>query len=127
MPYMSPEQVRGETLDGRTDIWSFGCLLYELLTGKVLFEGGSKTDCIAAVLQKEPGWEALPGGVPPTVRLLLRRCLAKDGTRRLQSIADARVELEEAIVDPEVSLRMLGVTRPAHRRGGQCAGHLRRR
>ncbi|MHC5065205.1 MAG: protein kinase domain-containing protein [Planctomycetota bacterium] len=102
-PYMSPEQARGRSIDRRTDIWAFGCLLFECLTGKILFAGESATDSIGAILHKDPDWALLPSDTPPTVLLLLRRCLAKDKNRRLQAIGDARVELQEAIADPTAS------------------------
>ncbi len=99
-PYMSPEQARGRPLDKRTDIWSFGVILYECLTGKRLFHGETATDSMGAIMHRDPDWTALPLDTPPTIRLLLRRCLAKDRKKRLHDIADARVELEEAIADP---------------------------
>ncbi len=95
-PYMSPEQARGRPLDKRTDIWSFGVILYECLTGSMLFHGETASDSMGAIMHREPDWSALPAETPPTVQLLLRRCLAKDRRRRLQAIGDARVELEEA-------------------------------
>ncbi|MCH8153269.1 MAG: protein kinase [Planctomycetes bacterium] len=101
--YMSPEQARGKPLDKRTDIWSFGCVLYEMLVGRQVFPGETATDSIGAILHKEPDWNALPDDTPPTVHLLLRRCLTKDRNHRLHDIADARVELEEAIADPTSS------------------------
>ncbi len=81
--YMSPEQARGKTLDKRTDIWSFGCLLYEMLAGRPVFHGDSASDTIAAILEHEPDWSALPAQTPPAIRRLLRRCLAKDARRRV--------------------------------------------
>jgi Tol biopolymer transport system component len=94
--YMSPEQARGKPVDRRTDIWAFGCLLYECLTGQRAFEGETVTDRLAAVLQSEPDWSRLPAGVPPTVRELLQRCLRKDPRERQRDIGDARVLLAEA-------------------------------
>ncbi len=94
--YMSPEQARGNEVDERTDIWAFGCLLYELLSGKRAFQGESSSDTIAAVLNCQPDWKALPGATPRRIRALLRRCLDKDGASRLQSITDARKTLEQA-------------------------------
>jgi eukaryotic-like serine/threonine-protein kinase len=94
--YMSPEQARGDEVDERTDIWAFGCLLYELLTGKRAFPGEAASDTIAAVLKCEPNLKALPGATPSTVRQLLRRCLTKDRSRRLHHISDARRTLEHA-------------------------------
>ncbi len=98
--YMSPEQARGRPLDKRTDIWSFGVMLYEFLTGACVFRGETVTDSMGAIMHKDPEWALLPKGTPPTIHLLLRRCLTKDRKRRLQAIGDARVELEAAIVDP---------------------------
>ena len=94
--YMSPEQARGKGVDQRTDIWAFGCLLYELLAGKRTFQGETVSETIAAVLEQEPDWHALPAKTPSTIRELLRRCLQKDATRRLENIADARRTIEEA-------------------------------
>jgi Tol biopolymer transport system component/predicted Ser/Thr protein kinase len=105
--YMSPEQARGKPTDRRTDIWSFGCVLYECLTGTSQFRGETVSDSIGAVLHKTPDWSLLPTDTPPIIKLLLRRCLQKDRDRRLHDIADARVELEEAIADPEGSARVL--------------------
>ena len=93
--YMSPEQARGAVVDQRTDIWAFGCLLYELLAGRRAFEGGTVPDAIAAVLEHEPEWQALPAEAPSKVRDLLRQCLQKDANRRLNHMADARAILEE--------------------------------
>ena len=95
--YMSPEQSRGRQADRRTDIWAFGCVLYEMLTGRGVFHGATASDCIAGILEREPDWEALPPGMPPAIRKLLRRCLEKDARRRLHDIADVRIEIEEAI------------------------------
>jgi len=92
---MSPEQASGGDVDERTDVWAFGCLLYELLTGQRAFSGESTQDTIAAVLEREPDWDALPAKTPAKVRELLRQCLQKDAGRRLQHIADARRTIEE--------------------------------
>jgi hypothetical protein len=94
--YMSPEQTRGTGVDKRTDIWAFGCLLYELLTGKRTFHGESNQATIAAALEREPDWQALPSKTPAKIRELLRQCLQKDAGRRLNNIADARRTIEEA-------------------------------
>ena len=94
--YMSPEQVRGEDVDKRTDVWALGCVLFELLTGRRAFGGGTASDCIAAVLEREPNWSALPPATPESIRALLRRCLQKDRGKRLRDIGDARLALEEA-------------------------------
>ncbi len=95
-PYMSPEQARGEEVDGRTDIWAFGCVLYEALAGKRAFSGRTSSDTLAAGLEREPDWEALPPATPPTIRTLLRRCLRKGRARRIHSIVDAGIKLEDA-------------------------------
>jgi hypothetical protein len=94
--YMSPEQTRGQPLDKRTDIWAFGCVLYEMLTGRRPFAGHTVSDTVAAVLGRDPDWAALPASTPARIHWLLRRCLEKDPKRRLHDIADARVELEDA-------------------------------
>ena len=95
--YMSPEQARGQTLDKRTDIWSFGAVLYELLTGRRPFRGETTSDTIAAILSLEPDWRALPETTPAQIRTLLQRCLEKDPRRRLRDIGDARIELEALV------------------------------
>ena len=98
--YMSPEQARGRPLDKRTDIFSFGCVLFECLTGRLAFPGESVTDTLAAILTAEPAWSALPRSAPPRLHSLLRRCLQKDPKRRLRDIADARLEIEDILGGP---------------------------
>jgi Tol biopolymer transport system component len=98
--YMSPEQARGKAVDKRTDIWAFGCVLYELLTGRQAFQGETTTEILAAVLRGEPDWQALPVATAAKIRDLLRRCLQKDLHRRLHDAADARIEIEEALAAP---------------------------
>ncbi|MBD3873516.1 MAG: PD40 domain-containing protein, partial [Acidobacteria bacterium] len=95
-PYMSPEQARGQAVDTRTDIWSFGCVVWECLTGKALFGRETGSDSIGAVLQTDPDWTLLPPSTPHAVRRVLQRCLAKDKDQRLHHIADARIELGES-------------------------------
>ncbi len=95
--YMSPEQARGRILDKRTDIWSFGCVLFEMLTGRTAFAGDTISDTIARVLERDADWSALPPAVPARIVDLLKRCLQKDPSRRLRDIGDARIELDEAL------------------------------
>ena len=102
-PYMSPEQARGKPVDKRTDVWSFGCCLYEALTGRPAFTGETVSDTIARLLEREPVWEALPETTPVALRTLLKRCLRKDSKTRIHDIADVRIELEEVFSAPEES------------------------
>jgi serine/threonine protein kinase len=95
--YMSPEQAKGKSVDRRTDIWAFGCVLYEMLTAKHAFEGETVTDTLAAVIRGEPDWTLLPAPTPQAVRNLLQRCLKKDPKQRLQSIGEARITLDEVL------------------------------
>jgi len=115
-PYMSPEQARGKAVDKRTDIWAFGCVLYEMLAGRRAFDGDTTSDTIAAILEHEPDWSALPPTTPPHVAHLLRRMLDKDLRRRLRDIADARTDLDpsnrseavtaERVAQPRASSRL---------------------
>jgi len=107
--YMSPEQAKGKVVDRRTDIWAFGCVLYEMLTGKRAFGGETVTDTLAAVECAEPEWLKVSKETPAKIAVLLHRCLQKDQKRRLQAIGDARVEIEEACLElkdatPEISI-----------------------
>jgi len=112
--YMSPEQARGRPLDKRTDIWSFGCVLYEAFSGQQAYRGETISDSIAAILKSEPNWKALPETTPLKIRDLLRRCLQKDPHKRLHDIADARIEIEEVLGGP--SAEIVPETRLAPRR-----------
>jgi eukaryotic-like serine/threonine-protein kinase len=94
--YMSPEQAKGRAADKRSDVWAFGCVLYEMLTGTRAFDGEDATDTLASVLKGRPDWNALPAETPPPIRRLLRRTLEKDARRRLSDMADARLEIEDA-------------------------------
>jgi serine/threonine-protein kinase len=110
--YMSPEQACGKELDARTDIWSFGCVLYEMLSGKQPFRGSTITEILAAVVEREPDWAALPPGISPAVERLLRRCLRKDPASRLRDIGDGRMEIEDDLAAPTAGTpREAGVTR----------------
>jgi len=104
--YMSPEQARGKTVDKRTDIWAFGCVLYEMLTGKQAFQGEDITDILAAVVRAEPDWNRLPDNTPLSIRTLLRRCLQKDKTLRMQAAGDARIEIQEALTTPPTAVAL---------------------
>jgi eukaryotic-like serine/threonine-protein kinase len=95
--YMSPEQARGNAVDKRADIWAFGCVLFEMLTGARVFAGNTPSDTVAEVLTREPRWSDLPTSTPAGIRRLLGRCLEKDPHRRLHDIADARIEIEDAM------------------------------
>jgi Tol biopolymer transport system component len=95
--YMAPEQARGRGADKRADIWAFGCVLWEMLTGRTAFAGETVSDTISAILTCEPAWKQLPAGTPAEIRRLLRRCLDKDLVRRLHDIADARLEIHDMV------------------------------
>ena len=101
--YVSPEQAMGDRVDARSDIWAFGCLLYEMLTAKRAFPGVAVADTLGAVMRGEPNWTALPAGTPQEVRTLLRRCLEKDRARRLANIADARLEIDDVLAGHSVA------------------------
>ena len=101
--YMSPEQARGKTVDKRTDVWAFGCCLYEALTGRKAFEGETATDTISAVVRAEPAWDRLPANTPAAIRKLLLRSLTKERNERLADIADARLEIREALKTPQTA------------------------
>jgi Tol biopolymer transport system component len=103
--YMSPEQVLGQPVDTRADIWAFGCVLYELLTGRRPFAGRTVAETMAAIVEREPDWQALPLDTPPDVRDVLQRCLQKDAPRRLQHIGDARAVTEERHQDLDAGNR----------------------
>src|SRR5262249_12046019 len=98
--YMSPEQARGKTVDKRSDVWAFGCVLYEMLTGRRVFDAGEVSDTLAMVLMKDVDWTPIPSTTPPAIRTLLRRCLESDRKRRLPDIGAARLEIDEALAAP---------------------------
>jgi eukaryotic-like serine/threonine-protein kinase len=122
--YMSPEQARARSVDRRTDIWAFGCVLFEMLSGEVAFRGETTTDTLAAVLTKEPDFEHLPASTPVTIRRLINRCLQKDIKKRLQSIGDARIDIDDCLAgrdSGEVSL-----LRADGAQGREAKGQVRR-
>jgi serine/threonine protein kinase len=98
--YMSPEQAKGKPADKRSDVWAFGCVLYEVLTGARPFAGDDISDTLASVLKDEPDWNALPASTPASIRRLVKRCLEKDRRKRLADAADARLEIDEALMSP---------------------------
>lgn len=111
--YMSPEQAKGKSVDRRADIWSFGCVLYEMLTGQKPFEGESVSDTLAAVIKDAPNLERLPATTPRAIRALLSRCLIKDPKHRLQAIGEARISIEEYQANPDASDAVLPIAMPA--------------
>jgi hypothetical protein len=121
-PYMSPEQARGKKLDKRTDIFSFGCLLFECLTGKLVFTGETVTDTLSAILQNDPDWSALPDKTPRRIRELLERCLEKNPRNRLHDIGDARIDLDKSFSAKEWTTSGIRAVETAAR-----AGQLSRR
>src|SRR5262249_54435430 len=98
--YMSPEQARGQAVDKRTDIWAFGCVLYEMLTGRAPFAAATVSDTLAGILDREPDWTCLPADTPSKIGHVLARCLEKEPKRRLRDIADVRFELEDVSLLP---------------------------
>jgi len=121
--YMSPEQARGRDVDKRTDIWAFGCVLFEMLSGRRPFDASTPTDSLARILEHEPDWSALPVATPDSVRRLLKRCLEKDLSRRLRDVGDARLELEDAqSAGPPSSSPAIGARAHSPQRGGWRAG-----
>jgi serine/threonine-protein kinase len=111
--YMSPEQARGKSVDRRADVWAFGCVLYEMLTGQCAFAGEDVTDTLAAVVRADPEWQLLPDAMSPSLRLFMQRCLEKDAKHRVGDVRDIRLALEGAF-EPETNT-------PAGMQGGQVA------
>jgi serine/threonine protein kinase/Tol biopolymer transport system component len=109
--YMSPEQARGLLIDKRTDIWAFGCVLYEMLTGRTAFQRSTLTDTLAVILERDPDWAALPPATPPTLHRILRRALAKDRQDRLRDIADVRFSLEDSAAEARAVEMPIAATR----------------
>ena len=129
--YMSPEQARGRPVDKRADVWAFGCVLFEMLSGRRAFDGDDVTDTLASVVKTEPAWSALPATTPPAIRRLLERCLRKDPARRLRDIADAKLEIDEALSAPEQPVTRHDVIRCRSDRNSRASavdsGHVCRR
>jgi hypothetical protein len=117
--YMSPEQARGLAVDARTDVWAFGCVLYEMIVGRPAFRRATTSDTIAKILEHDPDWQALPESTPASIRRLLTRCLEKDPKRRLHAIADANFELDEALVESKPGVIVKAA--PPQRRIGRWA------
>src|SRR5262249_16787667 len=113
--YMSPEQARGQEVDRRTDVWAFGCVLYELLAGRRAFPGTTFAEVVAAILDREPDWGALPEGTPQALQRLVRRCLKKDRDERLHDIADAGLELKELLTELSSGTALAGSATPQAR------------
>jgi serine/threonine-protein kinase len=116
--YMSPEQARGKRVDRRADIWAFGCVLYEMLTGRRAFSGETTSDILASVIRAEPDWSFLPASVPARIHELLRRCLQKDPKQRLQAIGDARITIQETLSGSSISEGVAGIMLPQVARRG---------
>ena len=122
-PYMSPEQIRGEEADKRADIWAFGCVLYEMLTGSKTFAGDTAGETLAAVIKTEPNWAALPSNLSPTLHTFLTRCLEKDQKQRVRDIGDVRLAMEGAFDNPSAQTAIVStpvVWRPSMAYGGGC-------
>ena len=124
--YMSPEQARGRAVDARTDIWAFGCVLFEMLTGRRPFDGETVTDILGAIVHKEPDWSLLPATLPDSLRRLLERCLAKDQKQRLHNIADVRLEIQDLARAPALGgqshSRRVNAARPARHDHARTSG-----
>jgi eukaryotic-like serine/threonine-protein kinase len=101
--YMSPEQMRGEAVDKRSDIWAFGCVLYEMITGSAAFARQTPSETIGAILERDPDWSLVPATTPAALRNLIKHCLVKDARRRLRDIGDARIQIDEMLLEPSTA------------------------
>ena len=122
--YMSPEQAKGLTVDSRRDVFSFGCVLYEMLTGRQAFQGETVSEILARVIERDPDWSRLPKDTPSEIQHLLRRSLQKDRNRRLQTAADARIEIEESSAKPAIGSASLRCTAGRERLAWSGGGSL---
>jgi eukaryotic-like serine/threonine-protein kinase len=125
--YMSPEQARGKAIDKRTDVWAFGCVVYEMLTGRAAFAGDTLPDTIAAILEREPNWSVLPAATPAPIRRLLLRCLDKDAKRRLRDVGDARTEIDDVLGGATTLAPATSAIAPASTSDAQMVAALVRR
>ena len=114
-PYMAPEQARGKPADKRADLWAFGCVLYEMLTGRRAFPGEDTSETLAAIIKDDPDWRALTQETPASIRRLLRRCLAKDPRRRQSDASGARLEIDEALAEPLADIPVATTSRRRER------------
>jgi len=114
--YMAPEQARGKRVDRRADIWAFGCVLYEMLSGKHAFAGETTSDILAGVIRAEPDWSVVPASIPSRISRLLHRCLLKDPKQRLRDIGEARIAIDDVIANPQEPVASLAATAPSVRR-----------
>ena len=114
--YMSPEQAKGQRTHPRSDIWAFGCVLFEMLTGTPAFPGETTVEILAGIMKADPDWSALPTGTPSSIRVLLRRCTQRDQARRLHHIVDARLEIDDALREPDTRSPTAGASRRWERR-----------
>ena len=114
--YMSPELARGRAVDARTDIWAFGCVLFEMITGRRPFDGETVTDILGAIVHKEPEWSLLPGTLSDSLRRVLERCLAKDPKQRLRNIADVGLEIQDLLTRPQAAVNRSGIATASLRR-----------
>ena len=119
--YMSPEQARGKEADRRSDIWAFGCVLYEMLAGKRAFEGTEVSDTLASILKSDPDWSALPADTPRPIRRILQRCLQKDPRKRIRDIADVRLEIQEPVAEDTAPISPPGTPTSRTRERGAWA------